>query len=69
MLRKELVIPPEAAKAFVKDMKAFFKAKGQLKQDEIAADAGWRLKQHLPRGAKLRLTDVKALFLQMKDGA
>jgi len=30
MLRKKLVTPPEAAKAFVRDMRAFFKAKSQL---------------------------------------
>ena len=67
MLRKQLEIPPEAAKAFVRDMKAFFKAKGQLMQDEIAAKQVWLLKQHLPRGTKLRTSDVKDLFLQMKD--
>jgi hypothetical protein len=66
MLRKQLEIPPEAAKAFVRDMKEFFKAKGH-EADEIAAEAGWRLKQHLPRGTKLRITDVKELFLPMKD--
>ena len=49
MLRKELVIPPEAAQAFVRDMRAFFKASGQLMQDEIAAKQVWLLKQHLPR--------------------
>ena len=48
-------------------MRAFFKAKHQLKQDEIAARTGWMLKEHLPRGTKLRLTDVKELFLQMRD--
>jgi hypothetical protein len=67
MLRKELVIPPDAAKAFVRDMKAFFKASGQLMQDEIAAKQVWLLKQHLPHGTKLRIADVKELFLQMKD--
>jgi hypothetical protein len=36
MLRKELVIPPGAAKAFVRDMKAYFKAKTVLDRDEIA---------------------------------
>ena len=46
----ELVIPPVAAKAFVRDMKAFFKASGQLKQDEIAAKQVWLLKQHLRPG-------------------
>jgi hypothetical protein len=55
MLRKELNIPPRVAKAFVRDMKAFFRAKDQLKQDEIAASTGWMLKQHLRRGTKLRL--------------
>jgi hypothetical protein len=24
----------------------------------------WRLKQHLPRGTKLRISDVKEMFLQ-----
>ena len=46
---KPIELPPEAAKAFVRDMKAFFKASGQLVQDEIAAKQVWSLKQHLPR--------------------
>jgi hypothetical protein len=29
----------------------------------------WLLKQHLPRGAKLRTAEVKELFLQMRDHA
>lgn len=66
MLRKQLIIPPQAAKAFVREMKSFFKAKTQLKQDEIAASTGWMLQQHLPRGTKLRLSDVKQLFLEMR---
>jgi len=44
MLRKQLEIPPEAAKAFVRDLKAFFKASGQLMQDEIAAKQAWLLR-------------------------
>jgi hypothetical protein len=67
MLRKQLEIPPEAAKAFVRDMKAFFEAKGRLMQDEIAAKQAWLLKEHLPRGTKLRATEVKELFLRMRD--
>lgn len=43
MLPKQLELPPQATKAFVRDMKAFFKANTQLKQDEIAADAGRKL--------------------------
>jgi Xaa-Pro aminopeptidase len=68
MLRKQLEIPPQAAKAFVRDMRAFFKATGH-DADKIAADAGWKLQQHLPRGTKLRLSDVKQLFHQMRDHA
>ena len=61
MLRKRIEIPPEAAIAFVRDMGAFFKAKGQ------PAKQVWLLKQHLPRGIKLRTSDVKELFHRLKD--
>lgn len=69
MLRKQLEIPREAALEFVKAMRAYFKAKGTLDGDHIAADAAWLLKHHLPKGTKLRITEVKELFLQMKDHA
>lgn len=67
MVRRPLEIPPAAAKAFLRDMKAFFNASGSIMQDEIAAKQAWLLNEHLPRGAKVRLTDVKELFLQMRD--
>ena len=66
MLRKSLEIPPAAAKAFVRDMKAYFKAKDQLKQDEIAARQCWALQQHMPRGTKLRLTHVEEMFQNLR---
>jgi hypothetical protein len=69
MLRKQLEIPPEEAQAFVRDMKAFFRTNDLLKRDEIAAKQSWLLQQHLPRGTKLRISDVKELFLQMKNQA
>jgi hypothetical protein len=37
MPRKPTELPPRVAKAFVRDLRAFFKAKNQLKQDEIAS--------------------------------
>jgi hypothetical protein len=37
MPSKPFELPPAAAKAFVRDMKAPFRAKEQLKQDEIAS--------------------------------
>ena len=66
MLRKQLEIPP-GAKAFIRDMKAFFRTKDLHKRDEIAARQSWLLQQHLPRGAKLRTGQVKELFQQMKE--
>jgi hypothetical protein len=67
---KHIELPPRVAQAFVRDMRAFFKAKNQLKQDEIAARQLHALHafQH-PREKKLRLADVKAMFLQMRDHA
>jgi hypothetical protein len=46
---KPFELPPQAAKAFVRDMRAFFKANGQPMQDEIAAKQAWLLKEHLRR--------------------
>ena len=49
-------------------MQAFFKAKTQLEQDEIASrqlHALWAFQS--PREKKLRLADVKEMFLQMRD--
>lgn len=61
---KPIELPPEVAKAFVKDMRAFFKAKDQLKQEEIAARQCWALQAYQrPRAKKLRLADVKEMFL------
>jgi hypothetical protein len=67
MLRKPLEIPPEVAKRFVRDMKAYFKAQPGIDRDEVAAGTAWMLKSHLPRGTKLRITDVKELFYAMRD--
>ena len=49
-------------------MRAFFKARIQLKQDEIASrqlHALWAFQS--PREKKLRLADVKETFVQIKD--
>jgi len=37
MLRKPPELPPKVAQAFVRDMRAFLKAKDQLKRDDIAS--------------------------------
>jgi hypothetical protein len=60
-------LPPAVARAFVKDMKAFFAEETRYKQDEIALTQLHALKQHQgPREKKLGLSDVKAMFLEMK---
>ena len=66
MPSKPIELPPEVARAFVRDMKAFFKAGGTgVKADGIAAMQLHALKQHY--SGKLRITDVKRMFVEMKD--
>ena len=58
MPAKPIELPPEVAKAFVRDKKAFFAAGGTgVKADGIAAMQLHALKLHY--SGKLRLTDVK----------
>jgi hypothetical protein len=65
MPRKPLDLPLPVAKLFVRDMNAYFAETDGHKADEIAARQLHALKQHY--SGKLRLSDVKALFLQMKS--
>jgi hypothetical protein len=46
-------------------MRAFFAEKNTIKADGIAARQLHALKQHY--AGKLRLSDVKEMFLQMRD--
>jgi hypothetical protein len=65
MPRKPIELPPAVARAFVKDMRAFFAEPNAIKRDEIAARQLHALKQHYT--GKLRLFDVKEMFLEIKD--
>jgi hypothetical protein len=66
MPSKPIELPPEVAKAFVRDMRAFFAVGGTgVKADAIAAQQLHALKEHYK--GKLKLTDVKEMFLQMRD--
>jgi hypothetical protein len=68
LLRKQLELPPEVAKAFVRDMRAYFKAKDQNKRDEIAARQRFALIEFQgPRDKPLRITDVIKMFQEMKE--
>jgi hypothetical protein len=66
MVRNKLELPPAAARAFVKDMRAFYAAKGH-EADAIAAQQLHALRQHYK--GKLRLTDIKEMFEAMRDQA
>ena len=68
MPRKPLELPPAAARAFVKDMRAFHAAATGLEKDEIAARQLHALREYQRPGEKpLKLTHVHELFLAMKD--
>jgi hypothetical protein len=67
MPRKPIELPPEVAKACLDDMRVLRRRHDTIKKDEIAARQLWLLKQHW--NGKLRITDVREMFLQMKDHA
>jgi hypothetical protein len=65
MPRKSIELPPSVARAFVRDMRLFFKEKNAIKRDGIAARQLHALRPYnSPRGKKLRLSDVHEMFLQ-----
>jgi hypothetical protein len=65
MPRKPIELPLAVARNFVRDMRAFFVEKDGIKKDGIAAGTLHMLKQHY--NGKLRLTEVREMFVQMKD--
>ena len=66
--RKPLELPPEVARRFFEDMRAFHRERSPIKRDEIAARRLHALSGYLrQRNRKLRLSDVKELFEQMRD--
>ncbi len=69
IVRKPLDLPPAVAKAFVKDMRAFFKEENAVKRDEIALRQLHALRAFERPREKLSLLDIKAMFRAMKDHA
>jgi hypothetical protein len=65
--RKPIELPPEVAREFLADKLAFFAENNAIKADAIAARQLHALRQYYP--GKLRLTDIKEMFLQMRDQA
>jgi hypothetical protein len=65
---KPLELPPGVARRFFEDMRAFHREPNPIKRDEIAARQLDALRGYLrPRDKKLRLSDVKEIFEQMRD--
>ena len=64
---KPIELPPAVARRFVEDMRAFHAEQDGHKADEIAARQLHALRQRY--AGKLRLSDVKEMFLQMKGHA
>lgn len=66
--RSPLDLPPDVAKSFVKDMKAYFAEEDGHQRDAIAVRQLHTLKQHQgPREKPLRLSDVKRMFILMNS--
>jgi hypothetical protein len=67
-IRKALDLPPAVAHAFIKDMEAYFAEEDRHKRDEIALRQLHVLREHQgPREQALGLSDVKAMFLHMRN--
>jgi hypothetical protein len=65
---KPLELPPEVARRFFEDLRAYHRERNPIKADEIASRQLDALRQYQrPRDKKLRLSDVKELFEQMRD--
>jgi len=63
---KTINLPPAVARDFIRDMRAFFAAgHDTIKADGIAAQQLHLLREHY--SGKLRLTDVKEMFVAMRD--
>ncbi len=70
MPRKPIELPPAVARAFVRDMNAYFAETNLIKRDEIAIRQLVALNEYLGRRERpLRVIDVKEMFPQMRDQA
>jgi hypothetical protein len=66
-VRNPLEIPLKVARRFAADMRVYHAAKDAVRRDEIAAGTRHMLLDHMPKATKLRLSEVEALFEQMRS--
>ena len=68
VIRKPVDLPPAVARAFVRDMQAYFSEENQQQARPDRGAPLHALKQYQgPREKPLPLSDVKAMFQQMGD--
>lgn len=61
---RDIDLPPEVARAFVEDMKAYFAEENPVLRDQIAVLQMRSLQAHYK--GKLRLDDVRRMFREMR---
>jgi hypothetical protein len=68
MPRKPIELPPEVARRFIKDMRAYFAEKNAIKRDEIAGRQMHVLREYQGPGEKpVRIPDIMEMFLRMRN--
>ena len=68
--RKKSNLPPDVARAFVKDMRAYFGEKHPIRRDEIARRQLIALRDYYPSSVReLLLPDIYEMFEKIKDEA
>jgi hypothetical protein len=67
VVKKSLELPTAVARAFIRDIQAYFRAEPGTKQDLIAIRQLHALREFQRPREKLRLDDMVGMFLQMKD--
>ncbi|WP_338832180.1 hypothetical protein [Bradyrhizobium sp. 27S5] len=58
--RKPLEIPPEIARQFAADMRAYRAEQDDIRRDRIAVGTRHMLLEHMTAGTKPRLSEVKS---------
>ena len=68
MPANSIELPPEVARAFVRDMRAFHAEKSPIKRDEIASRQIHVLRQYQGKNERpIKLHQVKEIFEEMRD--
>ncbi len=68
MPRKPIELPPEVARKFLEDMRAYFAEKNAIKRDEIAGRQMSVLREYQgPREKPVRIPDIMEMFPRMRD--